>query len=297
MKMDQKIARADILRARGSKLWTMGRKRRAEMIWHDGTRLFSFIKPEDSAFDPTDVHMKENETGRMASIPLLLNEALAMRARGAIKDARINLDEALDYDPNHAKALFRRGQIFVDLQLWDHARYDLARCLDLTGGNRDLDNELARLRRLQRRQDAKDGKYFKDAFADDRQAIYDDVDLDPTKMAKARQELRDWAKKQELLAKQKKEGNTPTLKREHTTPAWDWTASYSTKDRPKLVSTTAITELETKIESDVVKIDDLQAEIEELDEEEEEARRLAKQEYYNTQIGLGNMRIQVPESE
>ena len=34
--------------------------------------------------------------------------------------------------------------------------------------------------------------------------------------------------------------------------------------------------------------------IEDISDEEEEARRQAKQDYYNAQIALGNMRVQLP---
>ena len=43
-----------------------------------------------------------------------------------------------------------------------------------------------------------------------------------------------------------------------------------------------------------VLIQDLAAEIEDISDEEEEARRRAKQDYYNAQIALGNMRVQLP---
>ena len=41
-------------------------------------------------------------------------------------------------------------------------------------------------------------------------------------------------------------------------------------------------------------VEDLAAEIEDISDEEEEARRQAKQDYYNAQIALGNMRVQLP---
>jgi len=43
-----------------------------------------------------------------------------------------------------------------------------------------------------------------------------------------------------------------------------------------------------------VVVEDLAAEIEDISDEEEEARRRAKQDYYNAQIALGNMRVQLP---
>ena len=43
-----------------------------------------------------------------------------------------------------------------------------------------------------------------------------------------------------------------------------------------------------------VVVENLAAEIEDISDEEEEARRRAKQDYYNAQIALGNMHVQLP---
>ena len=60
--------------------WSM-----SAQVWHEGVRLFGFWKPEDSVMDPHDLHLKENNRLRALSNPLLLNEALLMRRRGAFK--------------------------------------------------------------------------------------------------------------------------------------------------------------------------------------------------------------------
>ena len=66
-----------------------------------------------------------------AAVPLLLNEALCMRKRGALRDAEINLNEVLEADAACAKAWFRRGQVRVGLDKWELARADLARAAEL----------------------------------------------------------------------------------------------------------------------------------------------------------------------
>lgn len=278
MTMDRKESLALELKDRGARLWAAGRRRRAELVWNQGVRLFNFIKPEDSGFDPHDEHLRENERGRRAAVPLLLNEALAMRTRGALRDALENLHEAVDNDPNHVKALFRRGQLFVDLGDLEGAREDFRRCLDLGGPRRDVHQELKRLKAAQRVRDAKDGLYFKDAF--DRDEFYADKPIDAARIEKRRAELR-----QDKL--KPKPTRAPVVK---TSPGPDWTKSYDTKARPKIV---------TKRDGqgdhkDIVVVDDLEAEIEDIHEEEAEAHRQAKEDYYNTQIGLGNMRLHLP---
>jgi len=182
------------------------------------------------------------------------------------------------------------GQLKIDVLEWESAKFDLQKCVDLGGDAvvADVDKELKRLRALERKQDAKDGKYFKDSFADDRDELYDDKPVDAKKFKKSRDELR--KRHAYLAAKQRKQPSTAsTTRREHDTPAWDWTASYR-KDRPKFVRPDDPCEGDTA----PLRIDDLEAEIDEIHDEEEAALRKAKEDYYNTQLALGNMRIHAP---
>ncbi|KAJ1463093.1 hypothetical protein M885DRAFT_556803 [Pelagophyceae sp. CCMP2097] len=281
MSMDAKEHRAATLKDRGAALWAQRRFRRAEAAWRNGVRLFSMIKPEDSAMDPGDVHLGENNRGRAAAIPLLLNEALALRRRGDLAKAELDLNECLENDAGHVKALFRRGQLRIalrrDLLKWDGARSDLGRALDCGGADLrvPVEKELRRLKAKERVQDAKDGKYFKDAFGDDREAIYDDKRVDAKKMSRARAAMRT------STAKAAAGGAAPRQNVAKSQPSADWTKSYSDKERPSIVS-------------DDARIDSLSAELDEISDDEDEARRRAKEDYYNTQIGLGHMRIQAP---
>lgn len=277
MSMDDKEARAVLLKERGARLWARGRFRRAELVWNSGVRLFNFIKPEDSGMDPNDEHLKENQRGRLASIPLLLNEALAMRKRGSAREAMENLNEAIENDGNHVKALFRRGQLHVDAGDLYEARDDFRRCRDLGGPAKEIDVELKRIKKEERRRDARDGKHFKRVFDDE---IYSEKTVDAAKMAKRREELR---------AKKTYSNDVVKKKIENAT---DWTKSYDTKSRPKVV-----TDDGQKPEAkDVVVVDSLEAELEEIQDEEEDALRQAKQDYYNSQIALGNMKLHLPDN-
>ena len=120
-------------------------------------------------------HLRENNRLRALSNPLLLNEALLMRRRGAFKECEQNCNEVIENDPRNAKALFRRGQVRVDLQKWELARSDFRRALECGAVSGDVDKELNRLRKLERQQDAKDGKTLKHTFDSDRPSIYDTV--------------------------------------------------------------------------------------------------------------------------
>ena len=74
---------------------------------------------------------------------------------------------------------------------------------------------------------------------------------------------------------------------------YDWTSSYSTTDRPKIYSD-AGAENDPNPDNKPVIVRDLEGELDEISDEEFEAQREAKQAYYNNQIGLGNMRVQLP---
>jgi len=281
--MERKERLALDYKERGAALWAAGRCRRAEAVWNKGVKLFNFIKPEDSGFDPHDVHLRENERGRAASIPLLLNEALAMRKRGALAEAKLNLDEAIDNNGNHVKALFRRGQLRLDLDDLVGAKDDFRRCLDLGGPKPDVDKELKRLRKRERQQDAKDSKYFHRVFDDE---IYDDKRVDPDRLDARRRELRD-AKHKPAPTR------APVVKQVVDAPPADWTRSYDTKRRPKIV-----TKDDRPPDSrHTTVIDDLDAELEEIEDDEQEALRKAKEDYYNTHIGLGNMKLHLPQDQ
>ena len=167
MTLQQKEERSIVLKERGTALYKARRFRRAESVWHEGVRLFGFWKPEDSVMDPHDLHLQENNRLRALSNPLLLNEALLMRRRGAYKEAECNCDEVIENDSRNAKAWFRRGQVRVDLQKWELARSDFRRALECGAVSGDVDKELNRLRRLERQQDLKDGKALKHAFDPD----------------------------------------------------------------------------------------------------------------------------------
>ena len=416
---------SQVLKERGARLFRAKRFRRAEAVWHDGVKMFSFWKPEDSGLDPGDYHLRENARSRTLSIPLMLNEAMLMRKRRAFKDAELSLNECIENDGNHVKALFRRGQVRVDLQKWELAKDDLRRAIDLGGAavEADVARELARLKKMERAQDAKDGKGadaravlypFKDAwfvgrvvflrsvetarsrprsrlleitrllekshvaaaaaarllenshvattprpvllsatrssdrpvaatsprehprrcahvaaaapprfigaisattrssdrpvetfpatsrragmkhtFDDDRDAIYGEKVSNEKRVARAKAEVKAAAAKRDAGLFSVDAGVREDVKKTSSQKPsdYDWTSSYHTGDRPAYETAAAA---DPNPSNRPVLVDDLDAELEEISDEEEEAKRAAKQEYYNTQIGLGNMRVQLP---
>ena len=258
----------------------MRRFRRAESVWHEGVKLFGFWKPEDSVMDPHDAHLRENNRLRALSNPLLLNEALLMRRRGAYREAEINCDEVLENDSRNAKAWFRRGQVRVDLQKWEDARHDFTKAVECGAVSGDVDKELNRLRKLERQQDLKDGKALKHTFDPDRPSIYDTTTSKGVE--KALRDIKEDAQRRKARGPSKREPVSKKSSQGH----YDWTTSYS-KQRPAYTST-------GDERHEPVVVEDLAAEIEDISDEEEEARRRAKQDYYNAQIALGNMRVQLP---
>jgi len=285
----EKATLANVLKARGTALFHHGRLRRAEAVWHEGVKIFGFWKPEDSGLDPGDYHFRENEQLRALSIPLLLNEALLMRRRGALEAAELNCNECIENDSCHIKAIFRRGQIRIDLKKWDLARDDLRRVTNLGGATvaADIDRELGRLRRLERIQDAKDCRYFHHSFDDDQEALYGEKN--GRGIARVREHVR--------LTKAGRDVSTTTnaartpVRKITSQRVYDWTSSYSTGGRPAYTTADAC-QNQSPVNWPVV-VDDLDAELEELSDEEGEARRQANEDYYNAQIGIGTARVQI----
>ena len=230
--------------------------------------------------DPHDAHLRENNRLRALSNPLLLNEALLMRRRGAYKEAEMNCDEVIENDSRNAKAWFRRGQVRVDLQKWEDARNDFRKALECGAVQSEVDKELQRLRRLERQQDLKDGKALKHTFDPDRPSIYDTVSKPGVEKA-----LRD-IKEDALRRKARGPSSRKPVTKTSSQKNYDWTTSY-TKERPAYTTS-------SDDRHEPVVVEDLAAEIEDISDEEEEARRRAKQDYYNAQIALGNMRVQLP---
>merc|ERR1712185_423648 len=187
MDMDAKLARAAEWKARGTALFGAGRLRRAERAYREGARAFNFVLPTDKMTDPRQENRAINERGAAAAVPLLLNEALCMRKRGALRDAEINLNEVLEADAACAKAWFRRGQVRVGLDKWELARADLARAAELDASvAADVRRELRALWAKTASLDERDRRRYKHVFA--KLAVYGDKDVDPRKLAKLRRD-------------------------------------------------------------------------------------------------------------
>ena len=217
---------------------------------------------------------------RALSNPLLLNEALLMRRRGAFKECEQNCDEVIENDPSLAKAWFRRGQVRIDLQKWEDARHDFMKAVECGAVQSEVDKELHRLRRLERLQDLKDGKALKHTFDPDRPSIYDTATSKGVE--KALRDIKEDALRRKARGPSSRKPVTKTTSQKH----YDWTTSY-TKQRPAYTTS-------SDDRHEPVVVEDLAVEIEDISDEEEEARRQAKQDYYNAQIALGNMRVQLP---
>ena len=240
--------------------WSKGDVRSSAQVWHEGVRLFGFWKPEDSVMDPHDLHLRENNRLRALSNPLLLNEALLMRRRGAFKERRHELRRgARERSEELAKAWFRRGQVRIDLQKWEDARHDFMKAVECGAVQSDVDKELNRLRKLERHQDAKDGKTLKHTFDEDRPSIYDTATSKGVEKA-----LRD-IKEDALRRKARGPSSRKPVTKTSSQKNYDWTTSY-TKQRPAYTTT-------SDDRHAPVVVEDLAAEIEDISDEEEEARR------------------------
>ena len=174
-----------------------------------------------------------------------------------------NCDEVIENDPRNAKAYFRRGQVRVDLQKWEDARHDFRKAVECGAVQSDVDKELNRLRKIRTSAGPKDGKTLKHTFDEDRPSIYDTATSKGVEKA-----LRD-IKEDALRRKARGPSSRKPVSKTSSQGHYDWTTSY-TKQRPAYTST-------GDDRHEPVVVEDLAAEIEDISDEEEEARRRAKQ--------------------
>jgi peptidyl-prolyl isomerase D len=93
-----------------------------------------------------------------------LNIASCSIKLGLWRNAVNNASKALEYDPNNAKALFRRGQGNFKLANFDEATKDLERAKELSGGDAAVVQELAAVKAAIEQEKAKEKKMFSKMF-------------------------------------------------------------------------------------------------------------------------------------
>ena len=165
MSHERRLAEAARLREKGNARFRAGDLERAEATYEEGASLFTYMNAE-SPLDPS--YAAQNLESCEAAVPLYNNLALCLQRRRAWSACADACTEALDLLPDDRKATLRRAAARVELHLWDEAESDLRRALVLDPKGRETRDAVARARAAiaaaRRLQDAKDKRVLAGCF-------------------------------------------------------------------------------------------------------------------------------------
>jgi len=153
-------------------------------LYKDGKHLRAINKyKKASDYVDSDYSMEENEKPKAKTykVACLSNTAACHIKLKNWKDVIENSKKVLDLEQDNLKSLFRRGQAYSALDEWDLASADFNRALELEPQNKEVQKELALLKRKIAAQNQRDKQRFKNMFARLQEA--DDEAEKPTQSA------------------------------------------------------------------------------------------------------------------
>eukprot|EP01116_Phalansterium_solitarium_P009441 TRINITY_DN23585_c0_g1_i1.p1 TRINITY_DN23585_c0_g1~~TRINITY_DN23585_c0_g1_i1.p1 ORF type:complete len:471 (+),score=192.18 TRINITY_DN23585_c0_g1_i1:116-1414(+) len=155
MSTDEKFEVAARKRQEGNELFKEAKYKRAAKKYKAAADLFQH-----------DANLKEEDKQRakQLKLPCWLNLAACELKLGQLSDCKGYCDKALEIDPLNVKALFRRGCVFAAQDNWAEAFRDFERALELDPKNKDVRDELAKLKKKQAEQNKKDKQLFGGMF-------------------------------------------------------------------------------------------------------------------------------------
>ncbi|XP_066437154.1 FK506-binding protein-like [Eleutherodactylus coqui] len=91
-------------------------------------------------------------------IALLSNLAACDLKKGRLREAEVRCTRVLDKEPNHLKALYRRGMARAGMSDWMGARADFEKLLKLDPSSKEARREIAKVREKQKNEQAQISK-------------------------------------------------------------------------------------------------------------------------------------------
>ena len=155
MSNEEKIDAALAKKEAGNAYFKAGKNARAMKRYEQGVKYVEY----DGQF-PDDL----KDQIKAIKLAVFSNSAAACLKLKRFKDAVTNANKALEIDPVHQKALFRRAQAYSGLDDHEEAELDLKKLIEMDSGNRDARAELKRLRAKQAMQMKKDSAIFGNMF-------------------------------------------------------------------------------------------------------------------------------------
>ncbi|XP_056395011.1 FK506-binding protein-like [Hyla sarda] len=140
--VNEKMERAARDREAGGKAYRDGNLEGAERRYARALRLL-VCTPGDAEED---------------KIALLSNLAACDLKKGRLREAEVRCTRVLDKNPDHLKALYRRGMARAGMSDWMGAREDLEKVLKLDPGNKEARREIGKVREKQKNEQAQISK-------------------------------------------------------------------------------------------------------------------------------------------
>ena len=288
------IEQADMCRQLGNKLVNEQAWSEAKQIYTEGINLINVEHWEGNDRKDSKIKLKDEEASRKnvllkASLALLYtNRALVYMHLGEYKESERDATDAIECNPKNAKSFFRRAAASIELGEWTSAREDLNVVLELDTSNRtkrDVIQMKQKLRDAIRKYDREDpSNNLRRIFSSFNPNISEDKNHSSTSssgidagyggITKNPRENGDNFKVKHDVQSQSLQSMTCTT----TNHASDIQHLY---DDVKFVPSNR--------KSDVIRIDNLQDEYDEIEDEENECQRLAKEEIYNNALRMQKM--------
>jgi len=155
MEADEKFEACEKVKAEGNELFKNGKFERASKKYK---KAVGYI---DSDYSMTD---EQKAKAKTLKSPCYLNLAACKLKSKQWKDAIENCNKALEQEPNNAKALFRRGQAYNELDEWESSKNDLTLALKNAPKSAEIKKELDKLQRKIKSHNDREKKRFKNMF-------------------------------------------------------------------------------------------------------------------------------------
>ncbi|XP_072016452.1 peptidyl-prolyl cis-trans isomerase FKBP4-like [Amphiura filiformis] len=139
MTSEEKLIRVSMLKDLGTKCFKEDRIEQAELFYLRGLKYVITIGEQ-----------KDNRQKLLLSLNIAACQLKQKHYDGVI----IHCTKALNIDSNSTKALFRRGQAFVELQDYELAQSDFDKCLQLEPNNKAVQNQVILLSAKRKKLDA-----------------------------------------------------------------------------------------------------------------------------------------------
>ncbi|CAM6096235.1 unnamed protein product [Calypogeia fissa] len=156
METPEKIETSIKKKEDGNALFKVGKYNRAAKKYERAAKLIEY----DSGFDD-----EQKKKAKVLKVTCNLNNAACKLKLKDYKEAVKLTTKVLEVEPQNVKALYRRGQAYIELYDLDVAEWDYKKALELDPQNREIRAAVKALKLKQAEQNKKEAKMYSNMFA------------------------------------------------------------------------------------------------------------------------------------